>query len=430
MRYLKLVLYLCILMLPVTACGARRTTVRLEDYGDISTPEAAGRTLITALNDVSGKRLLLPPILIRLTEDFTLKDGRDFELVGNPAGGRLESKIFMLLDCQDFVVDGMSFFGTREQFASFYVIGDCRNFEIRNCSCDSERDEQGDNTFYGIHVCGRADIPDASYANSPRNFKIHHNNVRNTRYDGILVHGHCSDFTIENNTVVAPQCIGIEVEGRFGDLLTTTVHPCRRGVVRDNYIADCGDWGILLMWSDNITVTRNESRNAAGTFLSIGCSDLKVTRNILEGTRKGFEISQEFFAIDKGINRRIKVRNNQITGAARAEGRGVVDIRHSDNVDFRNNTVKLIHKPQSSAVSVCSSVGVTMVDNDFQTLGEELPETVSFADVTDPETGGEVPELSLKGVRITRNKFTGQADKVKLQPGLSGDNITLRNTFN
>ena len=71
-----------------------------------------------------------------------------------------------------------------------------------------------------------------------------------------------------------------------------------------------------------------------------------------------------------------------------------------------------------------------MVDNDFRTIGEELPETVSFADVTDPETGGEVPELSVRDVRITRNKFTGQTEKIKMQPGLSGGRITFRNTFN
>ena len=421
---------MCVLLMPLAACAAKRTTVRLEDYGDTMTPEAAGETFKKALNDISGKRLLLPPTLIRITDDFTLTDHKNFEIVGSPYGGRIECRIFMLLDCQDFVVDGLSFYGTKEQFASFYVIGDCRNFEICRCNCDSEKDDAGNNTFYGIHVSGRGDDPNVSYDNSPNNFKIHDNIVRNTRYDGILAHGHCSDFVIENNTVIAPQCIGIEVEGRFGDWKTTTVHRCRRGVVRDNFISDCGDWGILLMWADNITVTRNESRNAVGTFLSIGCTDLKVTRNILEGTQKGFEISQEFFAIEKGINKRIKIRNNTITAAAREADRGAVDIRHSDNVDFRNNSVTLINKPQSSAVSVCSSVGVVMVDNDFKAAGEALPETISFANVSDPETGGEVPELSVKGVRITRNKFTGQADKVKMDPGLSIDNITLRNTFN
>ena len=430
MKVLKLALCLCVLLMPLVSCAARLTTVRLEDYGDTTTPESAGETFIKALNDISGKRLLLPPVLIRLTNDYTLKDCKNFEIVGSPDGGRLECRIFMLLDCQDFVVEGLSFYGTREQFASFYVIGDCVNFEIRRCFCDSERDENGFNTFYGIHVAGRADDPNSSDANSPRNFKIHHNEVRNTRYDGILVHGHCSDFVIEKNTVIAPQCIGIEVEGRFGDLTTTTVHRCRRGIVRDNFISDCGDWGILLMWSDNIVVTRNESRNAVGTFLSIGCSDLKVTHNILEGTQKGFEISQEFFAVEKGINQRIKIRNNEITGVARSEGRGAVDIRHSDDVDFRGNTVKLIYKPHSSAVSVCSSVGVTMVDNDFQAVDKELPEAISFADVADPETGAEVPSLSVGEIKITRNKFSGQTEKIKMAPGLSSKSIKLKNSFN
>ena len=428
MKVFRHVICLCILLMPLALRAAHLRSVRLEDYGSIKTPEAAGETFIKALNDISGKRLLLPPTLIRLTRDFTLKDCKKFEIVGSPYGGRLECKIFMLLDCQDFVVDGMSFFGTREQFASFYVIGDCRDFEIRNCSCDSEKDIAGNNTFYGIHVCGRADDPNASYENSPKHFKIHDNVVRNTRYDGILVHGHCSDFVIENNTVIAPQCIGIEVEGRFGELRTTTVHRCRRGVVRNNVISDCGDWGILLMWSDNIVVTDNESRNAAGTFLSIGCKDLRVTRNILEGTKKGFEISQEFFAIEKGINEHIVVRNNEITCIARADGRGAVDIRHSRDVLFRGNKVELVGRSSSGAVNVSSSVGVKITDNTFTCDGDLPRNSIICSNVLDPETGNDVPDLNLTQVRIARNRLPLAFRNMRAQLPKGSDAVTILST--
>ena len=430
MKLFRHILCLGILLIPLVLRAAPLVSVRLEDYGSVRTPEAAGETFIRALNDISGKRLQLPPALIRITRDFTLKDCKRFEIVGSPKGGRIECKIFMLLDCQDFVVDGLSFYGTREQFASFYVIGDCRDFEIRNCRCDSEQDFAGNNTFYGIHVCGRADDPNSSYANSPKHFKIHDNVVRNTRYDGILVHGHCSDFVIENNTVIAPQCIGIEVEGRYGELKTTTVHRCRRGVIRNNHISDCGDWGILLMWSDNIVVTDNESRNAAGTFLSIGCKDLRVTRNILEGTRKGFEISQEFFAVEKGINEHIVVRNNTITCIARADGRGAVDIRHSRDVVFRGNKVKVAGRVSSGAISVSSSVGVKITDNEFSGDGELPRYAVLCSNVLDPETGQDVPGLDLTQVRIVRNRLPLSFRDMRVKVPEGSDAVNIRgNSF-
>ncbi|MBP5520808.1 MAG: right-handed parallel beta-helix repeat-containing protein [Bacteroidales bacterium] len=430
MKIFRRILLLCILIVPPALRAAPLTSVRLEDYGDIKTPEAAGETFIRALNDIAGKRLVLPPVPIRITRDYTLKDCRKFEIVGSPYGGHIECKIFMLLDCRDFVVDGLSFQGTREQFASFYVIGDCRDFEIRNCSCDSEKDLEGNNTFYGIHVCGRADDPGASYANSPRHFKIHDNVVRNTRYDGILVHGHCSDFVIEKNTVIAPQCIGIEVEGRFGELRTTTVHRCRRGVVRNNFITDCGDWGILLMWSDNIVVTDNESRNAVGTFLSIGCKDLRVTRNILEGTRKGFEISQEFFAIEKGINEHVVVRNNEISCIARADGRGAVDIRHSRDVVFRGNKVKVLGRASSGAINVSSSIGVKITDNEFIREGDLPHYAVICGNVLDPETGKDVPGLDLTQVRIARNKLPLEFKDMELKLPEGSEAVNIRgNSF-
>ncbi len=380
MKLFRHILCLGILLIPLVLRAAPLVSVRLEDYGSVRTPEAAGETFIRALNDISGKRLQLPPALIRITRDFTLKDCKRFEIVGSPKGGRIECKIFMLLDCQDFVVDGLSFYG--------------------------------------------------SYANSPKHFKIHDNVVRNTRYDGILVHGHCSDFVIENNTVIAPQCIGIEVEGRYGELKTTTVHRCRRGVIRNNHISDCDDWGILLMWSDNIVVTDNESRNAAGTFLSIGCKDLRVTRNILEGTRKGFEISQEFFAVEKGINEHIVVRNNTITCIARADGRGAVDIRHSRDVVFRGNKVKVAGRVSSGAISVSSSVGVKITDNEFSGDGELPRYAVLCSNVLDPETGQDVPGLDLTQVRIVRNRLPLSFRDMRVKVPEGSDAVNIRgNSF-
>ena len=208
------------------------------------------------------------------------------------------------------------------------------------------------------------------------------------------------------------------------------MHRCRRGVIRNNHISDCGDWGILLMWSDNIVVTDNESRNAAGTFLSIGCKDLRVTRNILEGTRKGFEISQEFFAVEKGINEHIVVRNNTITCIARADGRGAVDIRHSRDVVFRGNKVKVAGRVSSGAISVSSSVGVKITDNEFSGDGELPRYAVLCSNVLDPETGQDVPGLDLTQVRIVRNRLPLSFRDMRVKVPKGSDAVNIRgNSF-
>ena len=426
---LSRILIVCCCLLSVSCFRASGLkSVRLEDYGPIDNPEAVFQTFTKAFGDISGKRLVLPGVTLEIDRDLVLKDASNFELAGQP-GCVLECRRLLILDCQKFSVNGLSVFGKVGRFASFDIMGDCSGFEVARCFFNSEKDTDGQNMFYGIHVACNGSIPDASYENSPRNFKIHDNIVYNTRYDGILVHAHCSDFVVENNVVFDPQCIGIEVEGRLGDNTHTTVHRCRNGVIRSNTISGCGDWGILLMWSDGITVTDNVSTGAAGTFLSIGCTRLKVRRNHLEGTKKGFEISQEFYTVDKGINEHIVVRNNEITCVARADGRGAVDIRHSRDVVFRGNTVTIAGRPSSGAVNVSSSVDVRVTDNSFSGPGELPPYAVICDNVKDPETGGDVPSLDLTQVRILRNKLPEAFRDRPSRLSASDEAVTIRNTF-
>ena len=177
--------------------------------------------------------------------------------------------------------------GLVNKFASFNIVGDCNKFRIHGCLFDSQKDGDGHYTFYGLHIMTDTKKPDNGFHNSPRNFRVYDNVVRHTRYDGILVHAYCSDFVIEKNKIVGAECIGIEVEGRLGGLKRTTVHPCRNATIRKNETYDCGGWGVLLMWADNVTVVKNKCFNSLGAFLSIGCTNVNIRNNMAEKKLNG-----------------------------------------------------------------------------------------------------------------------------------------------
>ena len=222
-----------------------------------------------------------------------------------------------------------------------------------------------------------------------------------------MAHAHCSDFVIEKNTIIGAECIGIEVEGRYGGFNNTTVHPCKNAVIRNNVMQDCGDWNVLLMWTDNVKVYGNRCYNGFGSFLSIGSTNLIVKNNILEGTHKGFELSNEFFKITNGINDHILIKGNTIIGKARAAGRGVFDIRHSQNVTVKGNKVSSLYRDNSAMISVASSTHIAIHKNDFVAEGQKLQNTLLFNNVPDYETKQDVPNLDIKDILISKNKFFG-----------------------
>lgn len=173
---------------------------------------------------------------------------------------------------------------------------------------------------------------------------------------------------------------------------------------------DCGDWNVLLMWTDNVQVYGNRCYNGYGSFLSIGCTNLIVKNNIFEGTHKGFELSNEFFKISNGINDNVLIKGNTNCGKARAAGSGVLDIRHSQNVAVKGNKVSSIYRDKTAMVSIASSKQVTIEKNKFENRGVVLANTVLFNNVPDYETKVEVPALDLENISVTNNTFTGQPE--------------------
>lgn len=381
--------------------------VHLDQYGSLEQPYI-DTTIANAIEDIEGKCLILPSIPLSLG-DISIIGKRNFAIQGNKKYPII-SKNIVFYNCSDFELKDMFVRGNKDKFATFYIKGDCSNFKVHDCLFDSEKGTDGHNQFYGIHVIADTQNPNASYENSPRGFRIYNNVVMNTRYDGILVHAHCSDFVIEKNTIIGAECIGIESEGRYGGLTNTTVHPCKNAVIRNNIMRDCGDWGILLMWTDSIKVYGNKSYNAVGSFLSIGCTNLIVKDNVLEGTKKGFELSNEFYKIENGINRNVLIEDNTIIGRPRASDRGVLDIRHSQNVAVKGNKVSSIYRDKTAMVSIASSKQVTIEKNKFENRGVVLANTVLFNNVPDYETKVEVPALDLENISVTNNTFTGQPE--------------------
>ena len=253
--------------------------VLLFDYGGLSA-DSLKETLNKAIGDIEGKKLILPSLPLNI-DNIDIRDKSNFEIVGNTSFA-ITCRNFLIKDCRDFKLRGLYIKGTKQKFATFYIMGNSFNFRIHDCLFDSDKGKDGHNTFYGIHIITNEQNEASNFENSPRNFRIDHNIVRNTRYDGILVHAYCSDFVVERNTVVGAECIGIEVEGRLGDNRHTTVHPCRNAIIRNNLMQDCGGWGILLMWTNHVKVYNNKSFNAGGAFLSIGCKNLVVKKICLK----------------------------------------------------------------------------------------------------------------------------------------------------
>lgn len=369
--------------------------VMLSDYGLVDSVNII-QTINKAVSDINGKRLILPNSVINV-DDVIIEGKSHFVIVGSKTHP-IVCKNFRISDCHDFDLSNLYIKGTKEKFATFFIVGDCEKFQIHDCLFDSEKDSDGNNTFYGVHVITDENKPLFNYHNSPRNFKIYNNAVNNTRYDGILTHAYCSNFVIENNVVNNASCIGIEVEGRLGGNNNTTVHPCKNAIIRNNQIRNSGSWGMLLMWVDNIKVYNNKSYNAIGAFLSIGCSNLLIQKNYFEGKLLGFEISQEYFKILNGINNDVRVFDNRILAMARGENRGVVDIRHARNILIKKNVITSYYRDKTAYISLASCQGVTIKNNKFEYKDKPLHDLYYRTNVVDPETQNEVPELDIKDI--------------------------------
>ena len=407
------VIFFLLLILSVFSISNAKSLVKvhLDQYGSLEQPYI-DTTIANAIEDIEGKCLILPSIPLSLG-DISIIGKRNFAIQGNKKYPII-SKNIVFYNCSDFELKDMFVRGNKDNFATFYIKGDCSNFKVHDCLFDSEKGTDGHNQFYGIHVIADIHNPNASYENSPRGFRIYNNVVKNTRYDGILVHAHCSDFVIEKNTIIGAECIGIESEGRYGGSTNTTVHPCKNAIIRNNVMRDCGDWGILLMWTDSIKVYGNKSYNAVGSFLSIGCTNLIVKDNVLEGTKKGFELSNEFYKIENGINRNVLIEDNTIVGRPRASDRGVLDIRHSKDIIIKRNKIKSIYRENGAMVSVVSCKNVNVKQNKFETTDEtELPFSIFLNNACDYETKRMVPELNLEHVNISNNEFRGMIESIE-----------------
>ena len=410
---MKKILYLLIVTLCVSieSCAKSLEKVHLSQYGSLE-PNHIETTLSNAIEDIDGKCLVLPNIPLDVNDVWII--GKNNFSIKGQLNNPITCKNFRIKDCTNFELSNIYIKGLKKKFATFYVLGNCCNFCIHDCLFDSEKAADGHNQFYGVQVVADTQNPNASYENSPRHFQIYKNIIKNTRYDGILAHAYCSDFVIEKNTIIGAECIGIESEGRYGGLTNTTVHPCKNAVIRNNIMRDCGDWGILLMWTDSINVYGNKSYNAVGSFLSIGCTNLIVKDNVLEGIKKGFELSNEFYKIENGINRNVIIEDNTIVGRPRASDRGVLDIRHSKDVNIMRNKIKSIYRENGAMVSVASCKNVNVKQNKFETTDEtELPFSIFLNNVCDYETKRMVPELNLEHVNISNNEFRGMIESIE-----------------
>lgn len=396
---------LTLFMLLISAfMHAKQKVVYFEDYYKTGSSKYA--TLVRAVADIDGKRLILPSDSFDIG-NLAIEGHKNFSIVGNST--IISCGDFTIKNSSDFEIKGIGIRGTVNKFAYFNIIGNCSNFKIHDCTFDSQKDVKGENMLYGIHVICDTSNPLKSYQNSPRHFSIYNNRVSNTRYDGILLHANCSDFDVYHNNIENASCIGVEVEGRLGGMQNTTVRSCRNAKIYKNIIRNCGDWGILLMWVDNINVCYNECLNNYGCFLSIGCKNAMIKQNCFEGTSKGFEISQEFYSLDKGVNDGVKIYNNIIEGPPRASLRGTIDFRHCKNVIFRHNKIIAVPKTGGAQLSIVSADSIDVDCNTFSIkgTGKSFPRLLR-GNANDPETGKVSTMFDNGNIKLMNNTFEGK----------------------
>ncbi len=396
----KTVFFIFCTFLCLSASG-RQKTVYLSDYGSLADISA---TLTKAIGDIDGKRLILPSDSFDIG-NLTIQGHKNFSIVGNST--IISCGDFIIKNSSDFEIKGIGIRGTVNKFAYFNIIGDCAGFTIHDCTFDSQKNVKGENMLYGIHVICDTSNPFKSYRNSPRHFSIYNNRVSNTRFDGILLHANCSDFDIYHNVIDKAGCIGVEVEGRLGGSnRSTTVQTCKNAKIYKNQISNCGDWGILLMWADSIEIDHNDCLNNYGSFLSIGSKNADIKDNIFEGTHKGFELSNEYYALSKGYNTNIKVIRNKIKGYPRAEYRGVVDIRHCRDILFDRNQVEAIIRDNCSMINITSSDDVMVKENRFMSpLTKKNFLNLRKGIALDPQTSEVVTFLKNDNIKVEHNQF-------------------------
>ena len=84
----------------------------------------------------------------------------------------------------------------------------------------------------------------------------------------------------------------------------------------------------------------------------------------------------------------------------------------------------------SGAISVSSSVGVKITDNEFSGDGELPRYAVLCSNVLDPETGQDVPGLDLTQVRIVRNRLPLSFRDMRVKVPKGSDAVNIRgNSF-
>ena len=386
-------------ILAFTSLNSKQVVVSLSDYGEVN-QKSIEAVLKRAIDDIDGKTLKLPKGTYEIG-DLLVENHHNFTIKGNETV--LKCGKFLIKDCQQFELSKVSVIGNPEKFAHFDIEGDCENFKIHDCTLTSTPDSNGVNTIYGMRIMCDLQNPLRSRRNSPRNFEVYKNNISNTKYDGILVYALSSNFKVHHNLITNAGCIGIESEGRYGGMHDTKPAQCSNAKIYKNKVKDCGDWGILIMWTDGFEIYDNNCLNNYGCFLSIGSRDGVIKNNVFEGNYKGFEISQEFFKLSNGINKNIDIHNNHIKAMPRDNGRGVIDLRHCEMISFEDNEIEPIKRKDGYMISISSVKNVTFRNNHF--YGSET-EDFFFKNISyepDPETSEPVPFMTNKGVEMYNN---------------------------
>lgn len=270
---------------------------------------------------------------------ISINSHEDFKIIGS--GCTLSTlNAFVITNSQNFEIDGLSIYNATY---SGIETANCSDFRITNCDIDIA--EQGIRTTSTCY-----------------DFSIDHCRVSNTSKDGILVYQAAHDFVIADNMLTDIGAIGIECEGRSGDSADVVKIPISKFSIANNVVKESDDWGYLVIAGTGFSFSGNVGNQNVGAALFIGCTYASIAGNTLEGIKKGFEISHQYFPNATWKSKAINVVGNSVKATISRNYDGVFSVMNAEDITASNNNI-IVDAPSSDYEDTVKALRIASVAN-------------------------------------------------------------------
>lgn len=210
---------------------------------------------------------------------------------------------------------------------------------------------------------------------------IKNNFIHDVFGDAILVHNNCRKVQIHGNMIDTSSNIGIEIEGRVGNLGSSTLAACTNISIIGNQIYNCSDTGIHVNFSTNIIISSNRVSSKIGINV-ISCLNVSICANNVASSESCLLIWQEYFGDITLTPNNINVVGNFLTGSIGTNLSGkdrvinaMVHIQNAKDIIISNNNIVLYDintgvrtydYDNDAIVAILSSTSIKITNNNIQ----------------------------------------------------------------